>query len=251
MFRKFVAAGAACLLAMAAFPAEATYFPTGWDTTDRVTVDKDDVGLNFVVDFMGKANGAYTSNLSALGSFTFTGLSNSSKTWNFSYSLTNDSNYDSRIRAFGFDTDTPTPNPTAVDGKTGFTYESRNVSFIEGVGTMDMCFSQGNNNCTAHTSSGGINDGAVGAGTFSITFASAMETASFNHFALKFLSVNPTIGGQDWGAGLGTIVSVTPPPGSAITAPEPGTWLMMLGGFGLVGFSLRRRRSLVLRAQIA
>lgn len=28
----------------------------------------------------------------------------------------------------------------------------------------------------------------------------------------------------------------------SIAAPEPGTWLMMLGGFGLVGFAMRRRQ---------
>jgi uncharacterized repeat protein (TIGR03803 family) len=34
---------------------------------------------------------------------------------------------------------------------------------------------------------------------------------------------------------------VTPPPSSAI--PEPATWAMLIAGFGLVGASLRRRRS--------
>jgi hypothetical protein len=32
------------------------------------------------------------------------------------------------------------------------------------------------------------------------------------------------------------------------TAPEPGTWVMMLGGFGLVGGALRRRRLLAATA---
>jgi PEP-CTERM motif len=26
-----------------------------------------------------------------------------------------------------------------------------------------------------------------------------------------------------------------------ISAPEPGTWMMMLGGFGIAGVALRRR----------
>lgn len=78
-------------------------------------------------------------------------------------------------------------------------------------------------------------------GSFSVTFANTMESVDFNHFALKFLSVNPTVNGQDWGAGLGQIISVTPPNNQPITAPEPGTWLMMLGGFGMIGGVLRRR----------
>jgi len=74
-----------------------------------------------------------------------------------------------------------------------------------------------------------------------MTFANVMESVDFNHFAMKFLNVNPSISGQDWGAGLGKIVSVTLPGGDPITAPEPGTWLMMLIGFGLVGGALRSR----------
>jgi len=120
------------IIAALAAPVRAAYFPTGWN--DVVTVDKDDVGLNFVVDFTGKVDDNYTSNLSAIGSFTFDGVTNAGKTYNFSYSMTNDSNYDSRIRAFGFDTQTPTPNPSSINGITGFTYESRNVSFIEASG---------------------------------------------------------------------------------------------------------------------
>ena len=81
MLRNLVAAGAAFLIAAVAAPAQAVYFPSGWDNV--VTVDKDDVGLNFVVDFHGKVADNYTSNLSALGSFTFTGATNANKTYNF------------------------------------------------------------------------------------------------------------------------------------------------------------------------
>lgn len=38
---------------------------------------------------------------------------------------------------------------------------------------------------------------------------------------------------------------------TVITAPEPGTWLMMLGGFGLVGWASRRRREREPLVQIA
>ena len=128
-----------------------------------------------------------------------------------------------------------------MNGISGFTYEYQNVSFIEGVGTMDVCFAAGSG-CTQH-SSGGINDGNSMNGSFSLTFANVMEEVDFDNFALKFIGVNPTINGQDWGAGLGTLQSLTHGAGTQpITAPEPGTWLMMMLGFGLVGGMLRHRR---------
>lgn len=36
-------------------------------------------------------------------------------------------------------------------------------------------------------------------------------------------------------------VSLTGPYGTVSAAPDPATWMLMLGGFGLVGFGLRRR----------
>lgn len=223
-------------------PASAAYFPTGWNTTDKVTLDKDQVGLNFVIDYQGKASDDYTSKLSALGNFTYTGVTNAGKTFNFNYSITNDSQYDSRIRSFGFDVDpNVTNNSVGAVGISGFTRDYLNQSYIEGVGTMDVCFAAGSDGCTAH-GTGGINDGSTLNGSFSLTFASVMEELDFDHFAMKFVSVNPSVNGQNYGAGLGTLVSITPPPGAPIVAPEPGTWLMMLGGFGMVGGALRRRK---------
>jgi hypothetical protein len=224
---------AGMLLAMAVVPTAAQ---AAYTFDSAVTVDRNDVGLNFIVDFAGRANGASTSKLSALGNFTYTGATNGGKTYNFNYTLTNDSVYDSRIRSFGFDTSTAA---AAVNGLTGFTYEYQDVAFIEGVGEMDVCFAAGSG-CTQHAS-GGINDGSSMNGSFSLTFANVMQSVDLNHFALKFLSVNPKVNGQDWGAGVGSLVSITHG-SSPITAPEPETWAMMLMGFGLVGFALRGRR---------
>lgn len=247
MLRSMKAAIAAAVIAVfSAAPAAAVI-----DFDDFVVIDKDDVGLNFVVDYTGKANGSETTQLSALGNFTYTGVTNNGLTYNFNYSLMNDSNYASRIRSFGFDT---TGDPTALASSSPFTWEYENASFIEGVGTMDVCFAAGSDGCTAH-GSGGLTKGQTGTGTFALTFAQTMESLTFDHFAMKFVSVNPTINGQDWGAGLGHLVSMTPGaganPSQPIVAPEPGTWLMMLGGFGMVGFAMRRRETRVLRPQIA
>jgi hypothetical protein len=229
---KIAAAVAGLSLALSS-PASATYF----DWSQSVTVNSYATGMNFVVDYYGIANNSWTSKLSAVASYTFTGLSNNGKTYNFNYSITNDSPYDSRIRAFGFDT---SADPSTITSTGTFTYGYENVSFPY-TGSLDVCFAAGSG-CTDH-SSGGINDGATGKGSFSLTFANAMESIDFEHFALKFISVNPTINGSDWGIGAGQISSITAGAGAPITAPEPGTWLMMLGGFGFIGFAMRRRRT--------
>ena len=237
-------AGAVLTAAALGAPARATYY---FDFDDIVTVKKNDVGLNFTVDYAGKANGNYTSKLSAIGSFTFNGVTNNGLTYNFNYALTNDSTYDSRIRSFGFDTSS---SIAGLNGQGAFTYAYTNASYIEGTGTMDACFAAGSG-CTQHAS-GGINDGATGYGSFAVTFGQVMESVDFSHFALKFLGVNPTVNGQDWGAGLGSVSSLAHGLGSnPITAPEPGTWMMLLGGFGLVGFAMRSRRARTQRRQIA
>lgn len=239
---------AAMSLGLGAVPVQATeFFPSGWG--DAVTVDKDDVGFNFVIDYSGKADGDYTSRLSALGDFTFTGLTNDGLTYNFDYAITNDSSRTSRIRAFGFDT---SGTIDSLNSTGSFSFTSENVSFPEQVGTMDACFSAGSG-CTNH-SSGGVSRNNTGTGSFAITFATAMESIDLDRFALKFVGLSQNINGQNWGVGLGSIDSITPGAGPGgqggdpIVAPEPGSWLMMLVGFGLAGWSLRRWGSAALAA---
>lgn len=38
--------------------------------------------------------------------------------------------------------------------------------------------------------------------------------------------------------------AVTPPPNQTLDVPEPASWAMMVGGFGLIGGALRRKRTL-------
>jgi hypothetical protein len=56
------------------------------------------------------------------------------------------------------------------------------------------------------------------------------------------------LGGMRAGNGLVTIDAISlvgpgPGPGTAATVPEPGTWSLMILGFGLLGAGLRRRRA--------
>ena len=51
--------------------------------------------------------------------------------------------------------------------------------------------------------------------------------------------------------GQTSIQSIASRPGTIGAVPEPGTWAMMLLGFGAIGFSMRRRRKAVGTAQLA
>lgn len=46
-------------------------------------------------------------------------------------------------------------------------------------------------------------------------------------------------------------VSLTGPYGTVSAAPDPSTWMLMLGGFGLAGFNLRRRRAVAATSQFS
>ncbi len=71
------------------------------------------------------------------------------------------------------------------------------------------------------------------------------------NFSLAFTSINPlfSVGANGFGSGFTAAVAGSfagaeelDPGGGEV--PEPGTWAMMLAGFGLVGLSARRRRGL-------
>jgi hypothetical protein len=76
---------------------------------------------------------------------------------------------------------------------------------------------------------------------FSLTPNGAAEFGSLLNQAIaagatNTITVNGTTGGN--GSFRGTLSF-----GNVAAVPEPGTWAMMLLGFGAIGFSMRRRRS--------
>ena len=217
---------------------------TAMPSLGSVLINSSNIGYNFTVDYTGLVNGSTTNLLGGLSTITFNGLSNNGLTYNFGYSVTNDSSVSSRLTAFGFDVD---PNVNSATSTGTFSSASLSNNFPQ-VGTIDVCFeADANGNCTG--GSGGLNKDQTGSGTFALTFAQVMQSVSLSDFTTRFQSINPTINGGNSGVGIGAVVGGGG--GQPITAPEPGTWLMMLGGFGLVGFAMRRRRGLVVRPQIA
>jgi hypothetical protein len=224
-----VAAVAALMFAASAVPA-----------LSAVVINAANTGYQFQIDYTGQVNGSTTNLVGGLGSFTFTGVSNNGLTYNFGYSMLNDSSVSSRLTSFGLNVD---PNATGAQSTGYFASTNFNNNFPEGFGVVDVCFeSDTNGNCTGGP--GGLTQNQTGTGTFALTFASVMNQVSLDQFVTRFQSINPTVNGSSSGIGIGALVNGGGGGGDPIVAPEPGTWLMLLGGFGLVGWAVRRRKTL-------
>lgn len=217
------AAVAAIMIAATAVPA-----------LGAVIVNSGNTGYSFTVDYVGQVGGNTTPSVSALGTFTFNGVTNGGKTYNFGYSFNNDSTTTARLSGFAFNTN---PNPTGANVTGAFNNSYLSGNYPEGYSTVDVCFTDGGGSC-AGGGSGGFFQGNTGTGNFSLTFAEVMNSVSFDSFVTRFQSISGVSGGTS-GIGLGSVVQGNTP----ITAPEPATWAMMLIGFGAIGYALRRRRA--------
>jgi hypothetical protein len=94
----------------------------------------------------------------------------------------------------------------------------------------------------------------IGAGTY---WLSVIPTLNFTSFGQSYLGwggtgnaffVNPGGGfAQPAGTELGANATLRLE-GTPLSVPEPASWAMLLGGFGLTGLALRRRRETVVSA---
>jgi hypothetical protein len=220
-----MAAAAAMTFAFSAVPA-----------FGAVIINSADTGYSFTVDYTGIVGLVTTPSVSAVGTYTFTGLSNNGLTYNFNYSLANTSTTDARLSGFAFNT-TPNPINAAVSGSFTQAYATGGT-YPESYGQVDFCFTDAGGSC-AGGGNAGYFENNTGTGTFAVTFANVMSSISFDDFVTRFQSIS---GVQSGNSGIGTGV-LAGGAGDPITAPEPASWMMMLGGFGLVGWAARRRRT--------
>ncbi|MFN3512846.1 MAG: cistern family PEP-CTERM protein [Phenylobacterium sp.] len=191
------------------------------------------VGQSYTLDFNGfNDTVGDIAGLTAQITYTFTGMSGNA--WNFDYAISNtssDPTTASRISSFGFDV-----SPAISGGSSTGTYAFTNVNsnIPNGIGVVDICFkavSQGN--CTGN--GGGLTYGQNGSGTLTLNFASLQTAIDFSNLYVRYQSVNAP--GVTGGSAVGVPVTAV---------PEPGTWALMIAGFGLVGAALRSRKSLAL-----
>jgi hypothetical protein len=215
MQRKLGLLAAAAALALSA-PAGAVVFMNVGDT----------VTLNYNGFVTPDGGGGTIAGLTAKATFTVTAKSGNN--YDFSYSIDNTSSVSSRVSVFGFNV---TPDVSSASKLSGALFTSvtldGNVPNLTGPDNLRVCFSQVN--CAGGGGSGVLPADPPSTGTFRLTFASPQASIDLSRFFVRYQSITG-VPGVESATGLGTAV------------PEPATWAMMLGGFGLIGAAMRRRQ---------
>ena len=164
-------------------------------------------------------------------------LGKSGNTLNFSYTLANTSIGGSAqgpsIATFGF---TTSGSPVVTAGLNDFFKKGSGGNFNGLNPKPNTCFYSGNN-CNGGGNTDVRPTDAPVNGTFKLTFGALPALVTLSNFATRFQRTGPNYNGS--ASGIGNPVAVVP-------VPEPATWAMMIGGFGLVGGALRRRRRAVM-----
>lgn len=192
------------------------------------------------LDFNGIVDGVVDLDLDADLTLTLLSITGSFD-YNFSYSLSNNSAGDdllSRLTAFGFNVN-PDFDDATVSGEFD-QWASGNVP--GGLPDVEFCASDNTNNC-----SGGGGDGVfVGeTGTGFLTLSFLVDPGAggidLTNFYVRYQSLGPD--GEGSGVGRGVpCVNGDCGGGGGNEIPEPGTWALMILGFGGAGAMLRRNR---------
>jgi hypothetical protein len=160
---------------------------------------------------------------------TFNFLGRTNNTFNFTYLIRNtvSSAFDeARVTAFGFTADPKTFTATTGVGDVFNVVAAGNQA--NGLPDLDFCLKDAGSDNNCNGASKGLPIGVQASGSFALTFANQVNTLTLNNFAVRYQGIEGN-GFRDGSAsGLAAV-------------PEPATWAMMIGGFGLVGAVARRR----------
>lgn len=219
--RKSMSFAAFAGLALAASPVLA----------DPIPLDASSVGQSYTLNYNGFSDGTTVAGLTASTTFTLTGVTGTSYTFDYAVTNTTSNPVDSRVSVFGFNTD---PNISSATSTGDFAYTTLSSNVPNGIGVVDVCFKDASTGSCAGGASGGLTDGQTGTGSFTLNFANPISALSLDGFFVRYQSIT--------GAGNITSASGTVTSSGGTSVPEPGMLGMMVGGLAALALLRRRRR---------
>ena len=225
--------GALAATAFVAAPANAAVTIGGSGAGTTLTTSGTSGG-SAVLDFNGFVGSAagVIAGLTAKLTLAFTSITNAGTTFNFGYTLENNASSPvtaSRISRFGFDV---APDVASASSTGTYDFADMGGNQPNQVGVVEVCFKDTSNaGCTGGP--GGLTLGQTGSGTLSLTFASAQTAITLSNFFTRYQSLSYP--GENEGSASGRVTTPTSP------VPEPAAWMLMLLGFGAIGFAMRKK----------
>ncbi|WJY18304.1 cistern family PEP-CTERM protein [Alteriqipengyuania flavescens] len=200
-----------------------------------ITLDESNVGESFTLSYGGFSDDRTIDGLGAEATFTLTGVTDHSFTFDYAVTNTTASGLTSRISSFAFNTD---PDIARASSTGAFNYTLTDSKYPNGIGNVDVCFKAARTNSCAGNR-GGVSEGNTGTGSLTLNFADIVDTISLSDFFVRYQSITGA-GHVSSANGAGTPTSTSTSTTSGTTVPEPG--MLGLFGAGLLGLGLMRRR---------
>lgn len=210
-------------LALLAAPAQA----------DTIALDSSKVGQTYTLNYNGFSDGTTVNGLTAATSFTLTGATSTSYTFNYSVTNTTSNPVDSRVSSFAFNTN---PDITSASSTGAFSYATIDSSYPNGIGSVDVCFKDASTGACAGGGGSGLTDGQTGTGTFTLNFTQPLTSLTLSDFYVRYQSITGA-GNISSANGSGSLSTS----GGGTQVPEPGTVGLLAGGLA-AAWLLRRRR---------
>lgn len=230
LIHKLIPAAALFSIAIGATPAMA----------DAITLSAADVGNSYTFNYNGFSDGTTINGLTAATTFTLTGATANSYTFNYSVANTTIDPLTSRVSSFAFNTDPTISNANSIGA---FSYTTLNSNYPNGIGNVDVCFKDASTGSCAGGGSGGLDTGTSGTGSFTLNFAAPLSSLTLSDFFVRYQSITGA-GNVTSASGSGTQTSTggSTTTSGGTTVPEPGMLGLMAGGIAALALLRRRRR---------